>query len=403
MLFEILIATILGIFFGIISGITPGIHVNLVSVILLSSAPFLLQFINPFTIAVFIVAMAVTHTFLDTLPSIFLGAPDESQVLNVLPGHRLLLQGKGYEAVKITVVGAFLSLVFVVLFIPFSVPFIPLLYNFIQPYIGYILVLILLFMILREKGLKTKLWTIFLFLLSGILGLLVLNMANMKQPLFSLLSGLFGVSTLFLSLNEKVRIPKQNFSDTIVIEKKSQAKSICAAVISGSLAGLLPGLGPAQVAVLAMQFIGNVGEYAFMMLVGGIGTVNFVFSLVALYTIQKARNGAIVVVLEIIKSIDIYQLIALLSVTLIAGGIAAWLTLKIAKVFANYISKINYQKLCIFIIAFIFLLAFLFDNWLGLFILIISTFVGFIAPLANINRSAAMGCLLLPVIMYFIV
>jgi len=403
MIFEIILAIIVGIMFGVVTGLTPGIHVNLVSLLLLSMSGFFMSFTSPLVLSVFIIAMCVTHTFLDAVPSIFLGAPDEAQAMNVLPGHRLLLEGKGYEAVKLTVVGALLSLISVLIIIPFLIPVVPIFYKFVQPYIGYILIFVVIFMTLNEKGFDKKIWSLIVFLMSGVLGLLVFNIPNLNQPLFPLLSGLFGISTLILSLNENVKIPKQIFSDTIIIPFKNKAKAIFAAVFAGSLAGLFPGLGPAQVAIIGMQFVGNIGEYAFMILVGGIGTVNFVFSLVALYTIQKARNGAVAVVLEIIKSIDLVQLIVLLAVALIAGAAGAILALKISKVFAKYIVKINYKKLCILIISFISLIAFIFGGFLGLFILAVSTSIGLVAPLIGVKRSSAMGCLLLPVILYFVI
>jgi len=97
------------------------------------------------------------------------------------------------------------------------------------------------------------------------------------------------------------------------------------------------------------------------------------------------------------------QLIILLASALIAGCIAAFLALKISKIFAKYIVKVNYRMLCISIIALIALISLIFGQFLGLLILIISTFVGLIAPLIGIKRSNAMGCLLLPVILYFII
>src|SRR3989338_8134090 len=107
---ELLIALVLGILCGIVTGLVPGVHVNMVSALLLSASPVLLLHVHPFIVAGFIVSMPVGHTFLDAVPSIFLGAPDADEVLNVLPGHRLLLEGKGYAAVKLTVIGAFASL-----------------------------------------------------------------------------------------------------------------------------------------------------------------------------------------------------------------------------------------------------------------------------------------------------
>lgn len=403
MLTYILLATILGILCGVFTGLIPGIHVNLISLLLLSMSAYFLQITNPLVIAVFIIAMAVTHTFLDPIPSIFLGAPDADMALSVLPGHKLLLEGKGYEAVKLTVIGSLSSLIIILSIIPFMIPIIPIIYEFIQPHIGYILIFVVFYMtIIKENTIKHKAWALVLFLLSGVLGLITLNMPNLKQPLFPLLSGLFGTSSLILSLNQNVKIPKQSVSETINVSKKNKIKAISAAVFSGSLTGLFPGLGSAQAAIIGMQLVGEIGNYAFMILIGGINTVNFVFSLVTLYTLQKARNGAVVVVLEIIKSIDIFQLITLLAVALIAGAIAAFLALKISKVFAKYIVKINYRILCISIITFIAMISFVFGQFIGLLILIVSTAVGLIAPLIGIKRSNAMGCLLLPVILYFV-
>ena len=111
MFLEILLAIFCGCCAGIITGIIPGIHINLVSLLLVSLSGYMLGFTSPLVLAVFIISMAVTHTFLDPIPSIFLGAPDADQALNVLPGHRLLMQGMGYEAVKLTVIGSLLSLI----------------------------------------------------------------------------------------------------------------------------------------------------------------------------------------------------------------------------------------------------------------------------------------------------
>ena len=100
MFLEILLALILGIGFGIITGLIPGIHVNLIAILLISLSAYLLEFVSVFSVAIFIFSMALTHTFLDMIPSIFLGAPNEDTALAVLPGHRMLLDGIGYEAIR---------------------------------------------------------------------------------------------------------------------------------------------------------------------------------------------------------------------------------------------------------------------------------------------------------------
>jgi putative membrane protein len=65
---------------GIVSGLTPGIHINLVSVLVVSLSPKLSGLVSPLSLVVFIVSMGITHTFLDFIPSIFLGVPDAEKV-----------------------------------------------------------------------------------------------------------------------------------------------------------------------------------------------------------------------------------------------------------------------------------------------------------------------------------
>ena len=355
MFLEIIAAILLGVASGIITGLIPGIHINLISILLLSVSGYFLVYVNKISLGVFIIAMAVTHSFLDSIPSIFLGAPDADQALNVLPGHKLLMEGKGFEAIKLTVIGSLICLILTIMLIPVTIPILPTLYNFINPYIGWILLFVSIYMILRNNGISKKLWSFFVFVLSGILGIIVLNFPNLSQPLFPMLSGMFGISTLLLSLNDQVSIPIQTFEETIILKKIKGFKAIMAAVFSGSLTGIFPGLGSAQAAIIAVEIVGNVGIYAFMVLIGGINTVNFVFSLATLFSLEKARNGAIIVVKEIVEKINMSELIIFLCTALIAGGIATILALKVSKIFAKIITKLNYKKMCISIISLIFI------------------------------------------------
>lgn len=399
---EALIAVLIGIAFGIFTGLVPGVHINLVSLLLVSVSSYFLGFTSPLVLGVFIISMSITHTFLDTIPSIFLGAPNEDTALAVLPGHKLLLQGKGYEAVKLSVIGSLLCLIISIIIIPFAIPFLPFVYGIVEPYIGWLLLAISIFMIMKEKS-KKRFWGFYVFLISGIMGLIVLSWPNLNQPLFPMLSGLFGLSVLIVSLFEKVTIPRQRISDTIRIPKAKGIKALFGATISGSLIGIFPGLGSAQAAILSMQLVGELGIYAFLVLIGGINMVNFMFSLVTFYTLQKARNGAVVAISEIMKSFSISEMIVFIGASLLAAGIAVFLTLKIAKIFALIMTKISYSKVVLAVISFVTALVFYFSSWQGLLVLLVSTSIGIIPNLLGVKRSLAMGCLMLPVILFFII
>jgi len=165
----------------------------------------------------------------------------------------------------------------------------------------------------------------------------------------------------------------------------------------------LPGLGSAHAAIIAMNLVGDIGAHAFMILIGGINTVNFLFSIVTLYALEKARNGAIIAVMEIVKTITITEMIVFLLCALIAGCIATFLALQITKVFAKVIPKINYKVLCYSIIGLVSGMVLLFAGFYGILVLVVATFIGMLPPLLGVSRSHAMGCLLIPVVMYFLI
>ena len=398
MLTEIILAILLGSIAGTITGITPGVHLNLVAIILLSLSPFLLIYTTPIILVIFIVAMAVIHTFTNTIPAIYLGAPEEGTALSVLPGHRMLIEGKGYEAVTLTIIGSLLGLVAIIILIPLFMFLIPKLYSSIKNYMAIILILTSVILILKEK--KSKSWALIVYVISGILGIATLNL-NLEQPLLPLLSGLFGTSGLILSLKEKTKIPAQLITKTEV-KNKDLFKSIFSGVAASTICGILPGVGSAQAAIVASSVSKRWTTQTWLILVGAIDTIVTIIGFIALYTIDKTRNGSVVIISQIIGNFSKDNFIIVIATILIVAGISVIITLNLAKIFSNFITKINYSKLCLAVIILIVLIVLILTGPLGLLVLTISTFVGMIAPLRSIGRNHAMGCLILPVILFFI-
>ncbi|MBI2145890.1 tripartite tricarboxylate transporter permease [Candidatus Woesearchaeota archaeon] len=397
---EVAIALFGGILIGIVTGIAPGIHINLVSVLVVASAPFLLQFTSALSLVVFIISLAITHTFLDTLPTIYLGAPDEAQALNVLPGHRLLMQGLGHSAVLYTILGSLGSLLLGIILFPIFIWSMIRVQPLISSWIGYLLIFIMAYMILREK--KKKLASLVAFLLAGSLGLLVFSIPHLHQPLFPLLSGLFGVSLLLLSFMQKSIIPPQKVHQPLTISRKNTIKSVSAASGMGFIAAFLPGFGSSQAAIIGTQVVGEIGDEGFLSLVGGINTANMVISIATAYALDKARNGAIVAVNQLMDGITFSQMLVFLAVSLVAGGIATIAVIYLSKIFARLIVKVNYQQLILVIIFFIISLTFYFDGFMGLVILGTATSIGVVASAWGVGKNHLMGCLILPVILYFV-
>lgn len=399
MLLEIIITVVLGVIVGICTGVTPGLHVNMVSLLLLSFSPLLLQFTSPIVLGAFIISLAMTQTFLDALPATYLGAPDESQALNVLPAHRMLLKGEAHNAIVYNTIGSLGCVILGIILFPFFIFSMNAIYPFIKGIMGYLLALIMLFMIGKEKK-----WLLSLaaFFMAGALGLIVFSIPTLKQPLFPLLSGMFGFSLLIVSLKDKTKIPAQDTAKPLTISNKNISKSVSAATGMGFISAFLPGFGNSQAAIVATNVVGDIGDEGFLALVGGLNTASMLLSISAAYILDKARNGAIVVVNEIIGKIGFSEMMLFLGVALIASGLGAIFALLLSKVFAKYIVKINYAKLIMGILATIILMTFYFDGFLGLLILATSTAIGLVAAHWGIGKNHLMGCLILPVILFFV-
>jgi len=397
-LIEIFIAIILGVLTGIISGLTPGIHINMISLLVLSASAFLIKHfgVNMITLGVYIIVVGVTHTFLDAVPSIFLGAPDENTILGVLPGHRYLLKGNGLMAVKLFTIGSFFGLLMGVILFPILYLFTKYAYHGLERYFALLLIASCVFMLWRDEK---KLWAILVFSLSAILGMTIFSM-NLKDPLFPLLSGLFGISTLLISLKEDNKIPEQNNETYTKLEKKKTFLSLVAGNISAFIVSTFPGLSSSIAATMSVQFFKDLGDKGFMILMGCIGTSSFVLSLVALYTIDKARNGAVIVIAQLLPEISFNILIVFLIVSVIAGAISTILALWFGRIFSKVISRINYKMLVWTIITFVTALVILLTSWKGLLVLITATALGMIPGIVKVQRTQSMACLIVPVILY---
>ena len=105
---------------------------------------------------------------------------------------------------------------------------------------------------------------------------------------------------------------------------------------------------------------------------------------------------------KLVENIALPHILLFLCTALISGGTAFILGILISRGFSKLIAKVNYKALVIGIIAFIFILTILICNPIGLVILVISTAIGIIPPEKGLPRIHSMGCLLVPIISYFI-
>ncbi|MBS3817038.1 MAG: tripartite tricarboxylate transporter permease [Candidatus Thermoplasmatota archaeon] len=444
--------TFFGICLGIVTGLIPGIHVNTISILIVSSIGIITLFVsglisnlNPTSsellllISMLVIGCLITHTFLNFIPATYFGAPEGETALSVLPAHRMLLEGRGFEAIKASAVGSFAA-TFIALLLILPARFVmgnPInLYEKIVPLIPLILFLVIFVLILQEGrsllDYRPKLVAGGLFLLSGLLGFIVLtptgiytyNWTLVEQQdttttsvmLFPMFTGLFGISNLLVSLMDNPEIPEQRTEDVkIRLKNKSKFRGILSGTMSGGLVGWLPGITAAAATTFTQFFTPKEqseeeSSREFIMSVSAVDTACAIFTLVALFIILKARSGAMQAILKLnednikewsalFQAPDLFLL--LLFAVVISASTAYLLTLSLGKSFAGIHKKLEYEKISKGIILFLIILMFVLSGPIGLLIGTISTAVGLIPPLYGVKRVHLMGCIIFPVILFF--
>ncbi len=409
----------IGTLLGVISGLTPGLHLNNFAAMLLAISPQLLAWgLSPFQVASVILSASISQTFFDAIPAVFLGAPDSETALSALPGQRMMQEGRAVEAVRLSALGSAGSVPVALLIIwPLSWAAFTC-YDYLTKYVGVLLLGIAWLMIRSEMGpqiegqgrlvhYKYKAIALLLFLTSGLLGLFAFGHESLlasplgleAQVLLPLLSGIFGASSLMISLSGDGEVAEQKES-----EINLPAGALARAVVSGSLGGSavawIPGVS-ASVAALTVRLGAPAGPEEFLVNIGGANTANALFSLVALYVIGRPRSGAAAAIAELMD-LDGTSLACMIIIVVIVAAISFLATLWAARLAARAVSRVNYRLLCLLVLLFLTAMSYAFTGTFGLFIFFLSTVVGLIAPVAGIRRTHAMGVLMLPLIVRYL-
>ncbi|MEK6860939.1 MAG: tripartite tricarboxylate transporter permease [Nanoarchaeota archaeon] len=392
-----IIVVFIGLFLGITSSLIPSLHINLISSLIFTLYSKT-EIIDSTLISIIIFVTAVVYSFMNFIPSIYLGAPNADTILTVLPGHRYLLKGKAHEAVILTLIGSLTSFIIIMLLFPLLIKIIPILYEKVKEFIAILLISISLYLIYKEKN--SKFMAFLSFILSGLFGIVSLSLKNINEPLLPILSGLFGLPGLFISLYQKNNIPPQTITFP-ALKSKTVMKSGLASVISGTLFILLPGLGPSQASILGKR-IAKLKTKGFMMLSGGLNIINLLLSLITFYTINKERNGPVVIISKLNPTKDIFLIILLISASMMVIFPTVFLALQTSKTFSKVISKINYKLTCLLVMLLITSMVVLISKSIGLLLLAVGFFIGLIPILSGVNRNHLMGVLILPIILFFI-
>ncbi|MFC4549232.1 MULTISPECIES: tripartite tricarboxylate transporter permease [Halorussus] len=386
-----------GVALGALSGLTPGLHVNNLALLLAAAAPAVPG--PPRFVGAAMLAAGVVHSFLDVVPSLALGVPDPAMAAAALPGHRLVLAGRGREAVRLSALGSGLAVCFAV---PLAVPVTRAMttaYPVLRAHLPLVLGGVVAFLLLTEGTCRSALGGAAGFLGSAALGHATLDLTpvapldagGMLTPLFA---GLFGAPVLIEALGG-AGVPRQD-DPTIASHPRTVAVTAFAGALAGAVVGYLPGVSGAIAAVLALVLVpSDTDTRGFVVATSGVNTANTVFALFALATLGTPRTGVMVALQEAGAPV---ALPLLLASTALAGVAGFLLVVGVGDRYLRTVGALDNRRLSVGVLCLLVGVSWLFAGVVGVAVFGVAALVGLVPAQFGARRVHLMGVLLGPLI-----
>lgn len=384
-----------GVALGTVSGLVPGLHANTFALLLAAAAG---ELPGPrVAVGAAMLAAGITHTFLDIVPALALGVPDPAMAAGALPGHTLVIEGRGREALRLSALGSGLAVCGAV---PLALPVTAVMrraYPILKPHIGVLLAGVAALLVLTESGRRRRVGAVVSLAASGLLGFALLDypvggplaVSDVLVPLFG---GLFGAPVL-LDAIEGEGVPAQ--ADPGVTTAPRRVLALAAVgTLCGAAVGYLPGVSSAVAATLALGLTADGGPRAFVVTTSGVNTATAVFALFAYVSLGTPRTGVLVAVQQ--TNVPVAVVPFGLAV-LIAATAGATLVPTLGDRYLRTVGQVDPAVLSVVVLAGLVGLSYLFAGPVGVGALGAATLVGHLPPAFGSRRATLMGVLLVPI------
>jgi putative membrane protein len=419
----IFIYTILGTVIGGLLSMVPALHVyNVAGIVLLSwlSWP---QLIPEAAFPAFFMSMLVAWSVINTIPSMFFGAPDEAAVFVVLPGQKYMLQGRGFEASILTGVGSLAAIIVMVLLAPFCLYTLPAIVRIRSQNLGWILLLFVTYMVMSEwpkgTGLGRTKWEKFKWAwanliagigtmaLAGFMGFIILNRTlvplNMSfQGIMPVFVGLFAVAIIARNLVSKQEVPPQHISSSIDLDHRLLAKGVFAGTLGGGIAAVTPAVTGGIGGIVAGAATGQRDDRIFVISQGVSKVVYYVgaFLLFFVPTLMPgggglARGGMAIILKPIFTPYTFQEYLGILAVIMISGALSFLMMFPLTRWTIKLITRVDYHYVLWAALGIIFLIVWGLMGWMGMFLMAVGTGIGLIPAFYHSRLSNSMALLLI--------
>ncbi len=410
-----LVGTVLSAFLSCI----PALHIYNVAALLVVLAVKVRGLVPDEPLAMFMLGLVVGYAVLNTIPSIFLGAPDDSTVFVVLPGQKYLMERRGYEAAVLTGVGGLGGLLVLLLLAPVMPTVLPIVRRVVGPHLHWILGAVILFMLMSEwpkgsdrgsTGMARFLdaWRsvgagLLTFLLSGMLGFILFygNLVPTEmafQNLMPAFVGLFAMPWVLQNIISRAQVPAQHVAGSVDLSPGLIARGVGAGALGGLFAAFFPvvtgGIGGFLAGHATAQrddrlFIVSQGASKLIYYVGA-----FIFFFVPGLHLTRGGMAWMLSVLYTPRTPAIYWVA--IAAMLISGALAFLMLLWLSRGAIRLVTHVDYRWISAATLLVLVSIVLLLTGWGGLLIALAATGIGLLPVMWGARRMNCMGVLLLP-------
>ncbi|APX95814.1 tripartite tricarboxylate transporter permease [Natronorubrum daqingense] len=395
---QLLSWTLGGAFLGSLSGLIPGLHANNFALLLAGVAASVPG--DPLFVGCAMLAAGVVHTFLNAVPAMALGVPDAEMAVTTLPAHRMVQEGRGYEAIRLSALGSILA---VLAAIPLALPItwgVTAAYPTIRDNLPLLLAMVVVALIASEFTRRARVGALLSFVLATVLGLYTLDLSpdapleggGMLAPIFA---GLFGAPVLIDAIRGG-GVPPQR-ERAIAMPGWLVAVTALAGALAGAVVGYIPGISAAIAAVAVLLFVpGRSGDRGYIVATSGVDTANTIFALFALVAIGQPRTGVMVAFENANAPLE---LPILLVGVVLAGLIGFVLVIVVGDVYLEFVGQLAYWKISVVVLGLLCVLSFLFAGFFGVVVFVVAAAIGMVPVRFQARRVHLMGVLIGPLML----
>ncbi len=397
----------------------PALHIYNVAGLLIVLALRFEGVVSGDILAMFMLGMVVGYAVLNTIPSIFFAAPDDSTIFLALPGQKYLMERRGFEASVLSGVGALGGLLVVLLVAPFASAVLSVVRAVVAPHLHWILGAVILFMLMSEwpkgsdrgrSGLARFLdaWRslgagLLTFILSGVLGFILFygNLLPAEvsfQNLLPAFVGLFAIPWVLQNLISRVQVPSQHVARSVDLSPGLVVRGVGAGALGGLFAAFFPAVTGGIGGFLAGHATAQRDDRLFIVSQGASKLVYYVGALLFFFVpgLRLTRGGMawMLGVVYTPYAPETYWLAV--AAVLICGALGFLLLLWLSRGAIWLVTQVDYRWISAATLLLLVGIVRALTGWEGLVIAIVATGIGLLPVMWGSRRMNCMGVLLLP-------